>query len=942
MNGMKPLSRCLALAFGGSLVIASASVYAQEAAKQERIEVTGSSIKRIEAESALPVTVIKREDIARTGATTVTELLDKVSANNGGGYNLSLALGDAGRPGFSGASLRGLGSTNTLILLNGRRMAVYAFDGGGVNLNALPLEVVDRIEILRDGASAVYGSDAIAGVINVITRKDYQGLQMGAGASIPEAKGGRSYEGQMTFGWGDLAKDRVNVFGTIQYNKYDNLKASDRSFSKSAFIPSEGVNRLSSNAFPANFTNAAGALRNPYAPYYSLPAGSSTASPGTNAGFPANGSALGCSPPVSFGTWDGERRCRFDYASVIDIVPPSDRLSFFSKATFQINEDNQLFAEASISRNKYKFVISPTPASEATTKPDALTGATAQLLYPATGPYYPGTNGIPNPTGATGDLNLYYRTIDLGGRRNDTTATEGRFLVGATGTLVGWDYNTGLSHSESKASDSYISGYVAESKLIPAMYTGLINPFGYNTGAGLDLLKSTQVTGVVREAKSSRDTFDLRGSRELTQLPAGPLAMAAGVEYRREKFDDNPSPVLNTGDIIGGAGEQLPVKSSRNVSGVFGELSIPIVKSVEAQLAARFDKYSDFGNTTNPKLSLRWQPNPAFLLRGSAGSGFRAPTLPELFTQPSRTNSGGAYDDPLYSAQIGCGAADPASAKYCGAQLGVKNSGNTALKPEKSTQFNLGVVIEPSKNLSAEFNLFQIKQRDVIGLISGDTKIQDYIDNFDNATLTSTSVYSNDVFTRIDPVSGARVIDYALARFENLIDQVTRGVDFSIKYKLPKFEAGTFGLNWDGTYLISQKQTVNAPTGKTTVEVVDTFATFGPVLRLKYNATLTWEKGPWGGSLAYNWQSSYSDQNGGPGPLLFATPDRTVGIYETFDLQGKYDGIKGLALTAGIRNVLDRKPPFTNVNAYFQVGFDPTYSDPRGRTFYTSANYKFY
>ena len=236
-----------ALGAGAATTLLAVPAYAQQTQKIEKIEVTGSNIKRIEGESALPVTVISRDDIQKSGVTTAAELLDKVSATNAGGYNVSKGVGDSGTPGLSAVSLRGLGNTNTLILLNGRRLSNYAFNsagGGTVNLNQIPLAAVERVEILKDGASAIYGTDAIGGVINFILRKDYTGIELDAYGTMTEQGGGnvRRYTG--TVGFGDINKDRFNVLASLGYQKDTPLKASERKqFAGTAIRPDLGTLR---------------------------------------------------------------------------------------------------------------------------------------------------------------------------------------------------------------------------------------------------------------------------------------------------------------------------------------------------------------------------------------------------------------------------------------------------------------------------------------------------------------------------------------------------------------------------------------------------------------------------------------------------------------------------------------------------------------------------
>ena len=944
----KSLARSLRIAFGTSvagLALVSASASAQEVQKGERVEVTGSSIKRIDGESALPVTVIRRDELDKLGVTTASELLDRITSNNGGGYNATLALGDAARPGFSGASLRGLGSTNTLVLLNGRRLAVYAFDGGGVNLTSIPIAALERVEILRDGASAVYGSDAIGGVINFITRKDYAGGSVEAAYYSTDNKGGNYGSGTATLGFGDLNTNGFNVFGVFDWRKQGGIAAAQRSFGKTAYIQAEGVNRLSSNSIPATVSTAGGLL-NPYAPRYTPPGGTP------------------CLPPASYGlptVPNGDTRCRYDYASVIDIYNPTETGSALLRGTVQLGANNQFFIEGLHSETRSKFVVSPVPASEATTFNQD------PVLYATTGIYYPGngiTPAIPGNAANTGGYpqgaNLYWRTLAAGPRTEVTKEKTDRLVLGFEGTLFGWDYNVAGLHTQNKVTDSYVDGYLSESKLLrtggltpkqPGYSAAVlaagginpaINPFALTqTAAGQAALNAAKVNQVVRNGKSTRDSVDGRASRELFSLPAGPLAIALGAEFQRQKFDDKPADIFSTGDLIGSGGDLQPVTADRRVSSAFTEVSVPIIRNLDGTVAARFDHYSDFGSTTNPKVTLRFQPTPAVLLRASAGTGFRAPTLPELFTGQTQTNSGGVYNDPLYDSSGGftnggrCAATgQPQQGLYCGAQLKIKQGGNPSLQPEKSHQFSAGFLLEPSRNVSFGADYFYIKQRQQIGIINGDIKIADYIANFNNATRTSSSIYAPDVVTRFDPIANATTIDFTQANYANVAEQITSGIDFSVKLRLPETSFGQFTTGLESTYLTSSKSKLKGAADYT--QNIGLYATFGPVVRYKQVLSLNWDYGPYNAGLYYNWSSSYEDQNPNA-----AGNTRRVGAYETWDLTSSYTAFKSVKVTLGIRNLLDRAPPFSNQNAYFQVGYDPTIGDPHLRTYYARLSYTY-
>ena len=946
-----PIARSLRLAFGGGLAglaLISSPVLAQTTTapadtvqRGERVEVTGSAIKRIDAETALPVTVIRRDDIDKLGVTTASELLDRISSNNGGGYNATIALGDAARPGFSGASLRGLGSTNTLILLNGRRLAVYALDGGGVNLTSIPIAAIERVEILRDGASAIYGTDAIAGVINFITRKDYQGVTVETQYYSTDNQGGNSGSATASGGFGDLSTQGFNVFGVFDWRKQGNIKANERSYSTTSYIPSEGINRTSSNSIPANVSTAAG-LRNPYAPAYV-------------------GRAAACSPPASFGIPAAtSTTCRYDYASVIDIFNPTETATALVRGTVQLNANNQLFVEGLHSESRYKFVISPVPVSEATTFNQD------PVLYPRTGPYYPGNGIVPaipgqaaNSGGYTQGADLYWRSLSAGPRTNVTKERADRGLVGLEGSGFGWDYNVALMHTQDRVTDSYTDGWLSESRLLrtggltpkdPGYSDAVlaaggidpnINPFSVNqTAAGQAAIDAAKVNQTVRVAKSKRDSVDGRASRELLDLPAGPLAVAVGAEFQRQKYEDIPADIFQTGDLVGSGGDLQPISADRRVSSAFAEFSVPIVRNLDGTVAGRFDHYSDFGNTTNPKVTLRFQPTPEILLRASAGTGFRAPTLPELYTGTTQTNSGGVYNDPLYDSSAGGNRCETQpNGIYCGAQLKIKQGGNASLQPEKSHQWSAGFLLEPTRDVSFGADYFYIKQRQQIGIINGDDKLTNasgtgYIDLYNPVTRTSSSTYAGDIVTRFDPITGTTVIDYVSAAYANVAEQITSGVDFSARFRFPVTAFGQFTAGLESTYLINSKQRLKGNNDYT--QNIGVYATFGPVLRYKQILSLSWDYGPWNAAAFYNWSSGYQDQN-----LNAAGNVRQVGNYETVDVTASYTLMKSLKATLGVRNLFDRNPPFSNQNAYFQVGYDPTIGDPHNKTYYARLSYSY-
>jgi iron complex outermembrane receptor protein len=515
--------------------------------------------------------------------------------------------------------------------------------------------------------------------------------------------------------------------------------------------------------------------------------------------------------------------------------------------------------------------------------------------------------------------------------------------------------------STSKATENYVNGLLSETKLLNSTCTDLstpcgplnptytvgtlnpdINPFGLNDATGLAALRSALILQPTRISKSTRDSVDGHVSGELMKLPAGPLSASFGFERRKEKFDDNPLPVLSSGDVIGGGGDQQPVNKDRTVSAVFAELSIPIIKNLEGLFQLRYDKYSDFGSTTNPKLGLRWQASPEVVVRASGGKGFRAPTLPDLYGAISQTNTGGSFNDPYYEARVGdCFTATGAPSAnfnpaYCQAQLTVKQGGNPNLGPEKSTQWNFGLALQPNRDWSATIDFWSIKVKGQIAIADPDALLSDFISQFlvnpNIAYDASTAKLSTAGKAAINAgASGVGIVknaatgnlDYVSAQYNNLGSINTRGVDVSVKGTLARTSYGEFRASWDLSYLTKEDQDG--------FNLVGGYSQFGPVKRVKHALSTDWDYGAWNTNVSYHWESSYKDIG----------DTRTVAPWEYFDLAVSYRGIKNLTLNAGIQNIFNNNPPYSRQNDYFQVGYDPTYADPRGRTYVLGLRYTF-
>ena len=890
----------------------------------EEVIVTGSSIKQINGETALPVQVLKREDIERTGATTVEELFHDIAAASSAGATVAAQSTGNQVGAISTISLRGLGSSRTLILVNGKRTAVYG--GGSVNqagnsvdISSIPVASIERVEILKDGASSVYGSDAIAGVVNFILRENFQGAEVSASGGTPTEAGGGQQETLAAYlGHGDLVRDRYNAALGFNFSHNSTLLGADRAFA-TRYSPGYGNDVTSGFAFPANVAIPA----NPV-----LPKG------GTR-----NPLAGSCSPSlndVNFPT-----QCRFDNSPYDSLDPEVTRYSVSFNGQLAVIDGGQVYTEDSFSRVKTWTTVQPVPlsyqnpifasdpyygylANLLATQYPGLKGVTAgegAFLLPPGSPYYPAAFAARN--GVAGQpLNLIYRDFANGPRLTEDTADTTRVAVGFRGDTEGWDYDTFFLYSQVKVHEDLLAGYALYSKMMPLLDTGVINPFGPTTDPNaLAEAQSDTFVGQDFASRTSITSLNGRISRELMSLPGGPLSAALGGEVRHETFEYDPAQAIQTGDIAGEGGNQLPESATRNVESAFVEFNGYALKSLQLDAAVRFDNYQGIGNTVNPKGSVRWQPVPWLLFRGSAGTGFRAPSLTDLYaSQATSVTSNGTRD------WIKCPTFD-SNNPACSFQFTTVLGGNPHLTPEKSQSYTLGAVFQPVRDLSVDVDSFWIflKNQIVFGGLSYATIMQS----------AATEVQYASFITR-DANGNVVSINQTNA---NLFKSSVSGFDVDLKYRLDLGRAGSLNLYGDSTYYY--RYVVQNANG-TWTSVVDQGLTpvttnGGVVSRFRYNVTAGYELGPWGLSLTQNYQKRYHDT-----AASISGATRFVEPYDTLDGQMYYTPTKSLRVTLGVTNLFNRVPPYANYAATannFIGGYDISYGDPLLRFVYLRATY---
>lgn len=865
----------------------------------ERVEITGSAIRRsINDEGALPITVVKVDDLRQSGVSSVEGIIELLSASQSSAP-ASNSIG-SGTGGATYANLRALGANKTLILLNGRRMTAFAFGANAVDLNSIPFAVIDRVEVLRDGASAVYGTDAIGGVINFITKSNYRGGQIVAEVTKPRGEGGDKEGGSVTFGFGDLEKDSFNVWASIDTRRQQRIRALDREFSKTGIIPSRGVNGNSGTTFPGNFAQ--------------------NSTIGT-----ANLTAPNCAPPLSLVNPSNSNACVFDFSSTIDIVPDIKQNTVTGRAALKLAANHILTFEGLATDNKNTSRVAPDP----------VTGITMQPTNPFYPKSFPGLNtSLPVSVG--------WRMVPAGNRTNESNTSAKRAVVDLSGTIGEWDYKLGAIYSRSTANDGAVDGYVNAPFIRTQVGLGNLNPFATATAAQLAIIEQAKRRGIFAYAVGETRGFDVRASRDLFALPGGNAAIAVAAEARKETYrnDTNDDVVL----AIPSAGRSPNhVGGDRTVKAVGVEMLLPVLKTVEVQLALRTDDYSDAGRTTNPKIGIRFQPIKEVLLRGSYNKGFHAPGLDDLYAPQTVTFSAGAKNDPLLCDANGKAIASlgGVQGRDCGLQPQVQNGGSPTLKPEKSKTWTVGAAFEPLKDLTFSVDYWQIKMSDQIGTLPIDTLIANYTRytaNFVRCNTLPVSVQDN--LNRCQGLDrNSNAIGYIITTNDNIGAVNIKGFDLSAGYNTKLGSFGQIALSYDGTYTKSYKYQTNP--SDPYKENVGVFIDGSPVFKWKHNVSAAWTMDNWGARMSLRNQSGYRDQNDPSTVVGGASFYGDVSSYTLVDLSGTYKFTKTTTFTLGVKNLFDKNPPFSNQSQRSQRGYDPRYTDPTGRALFVRAAYGF-
>jgi iron complex outermembrane recepter protein len=843
----------------------------------QEIIVTGSRIARgSDFESPSPVFTVDRESIERSGYNNLQQLMEKLPENGVGAFSTRGNNQDSTANGAASISLRGLGADATLVLVNGRRVAISSFaenlTTSFVDINTIPVSAIERVEVLKDGSSAIYGSDAVAGVVNVILRDNFEGFE--TSASYGSADG--YDETAASAIWG-INGDDSNVTFIVDYFKNSTLFNNERGTLGTANQTAlGGVDFRSGRGFPGTFVVTEPILRQEL----------QVADPAC--------------PPASLraGVDDDGRpftACRYDFGIWAVLIPEAERTGVTVLGHQALGGDVELFGELAVQHNNSFVQGAPTP----------LDGG-AGLIVPVNHPGNPFDNDI------TGDIVVAaFRTEDAGPRQFDVETDNLRGVLGLRGSVGEWSWEVAAqrARSESQQTGDRSQGWVRVDFLQEQINAGNYNPFGAtrNSREVIDAI----TTSLVRRGQSDLQMYDAQISGDLLGLPAGTVRMAAGVEYREESVSDIPDDQFQRGLIFGT--EAVSAAAARDNAAAFVEFAVPVLTSLELSIAARYDDYSDFGDTTNPKVAMRWTPMESLALRASWGTGFRAPSLAQIGLGPSQ-------ESVFFVDTFGC--AD--SAALCGPlDRVITFTGNANLEAEESESLNLGAAWRPSDAMEITVDFWDIVQENKVDK-----------EPFGFAYDRSCNDQASTVCVRGTPLQGDTLgpIQTINLSFNNIGEQRTSGIDLGGYFG---FDVGSgrlaLGLNY--SHLLEfERVELNADATAFVTRIL-TGEYEHPVSRARFTAD--WGNDIWGINAAVNHVGEFEDTPDADfdGTLDFDTvTTREVEAFTTVNLQLRYTGIDNVKMLLGIDNVLDELPPFAAGDGDSDIfGYVQNLHNPLGR-----------
>lgn len=923
---------------------------AQEATTLDRIQVTGSRIRSVDAETSQPILTLTRTEIEKQGLTSVAEVLQRVSAN-GSAINRTF---NNGGDGSAEVSLRNLGSARTLVLVDGRRWVTSL--GGAVDLNTIPAAIIERVEVLKDGASAIYGSDAIAGVINVITRSDYEGAEFRTHYGQFNQGDGERTSVDATFG---VNNERGNLVVNLARVEEEAVMAGDRAISRD---PVYGLGSSQYSGYGADGKIWNGVPGDPAAlgNYLNIGSGATGVGPAGQQRYDLD----------QFTPWTAAENA-YNFAVDNYLLTPQTRTSAYIKGHYELTDNVRFRADALYNERRSEQQLAGFPLHGG-----AAFGAPGQTM---SGDSY--FNPYNTAYGGDGRAVQWSHRLTEQARVYQQNVKTFHTYVGLEGNFefadryFGWDI--GYNFNKSDQTDRQIGdanmtnvalavgpSEVRDGRVVcvdspgGAVIDGCVpfNPLSPAGGVTQEMLDYILFTAQdVYQNRSESITGNLTG--ELFQLQGGMAGFAVGFESRRESGFDSPDAFVAAG-LSSGNGRQ-PTAGAYDLDEVYGELLLPILSDVtgadllEVSLASRYSDYSNFGSTTNSKAGFKWKPYQDLLIRGNWAQGFRAPSITNMFR--------GLADSYISFGDI-CSAdfdgRTPTIAANCAADgvpadfIQRTNSGdgyfgqtvfpfslggNPNVGPEKSTSKTLGFVFSPSfaQGLDVSVDWWSIRITDAISSPGAATIL-------DRCYAEGDASYCS-LFTRR---ADDHQIDYMLIAPLNVAQIEAEGWDVNFNYRLPETGFGSFAFMLDSSYL-SKWESQSSP-GQDFVNYVGIYTDRNPTWRLRSNASLDWSLG----DLGISWMARYNsglDEACGPGGSLCTDPDRRtadgpaprnhMGSVTYHDVQARYNTPWNGTVRLGVNNVFKKEAPISF--QAFANSFDPQYDIPNSRYMYIEYQQRF-
>ncbi|UXI66260.1 TonB-dependent receptor domain-containing protein [Tahibacter amnicola] len=951
-------------------VVAQTQTPDGETNRLEPVVVTGSRIKRVDMETSQPVLTLERIDLERTGLTSVYDVLSELTTN---GASYGLQVNSANTSGSSTVDLRGCGANRTLVLVNGRRW-VAELDGS-VDLSTVPFAAIERVEVLKDGASSIYGADAICGVVNITLRDTFDGAQATVYVGEYDKGDGRRESYDAT--WGG-SNETTSLLINLAHTHQESVMDGDREIS---FAPLYGFPPNTSFPGRASPTNPYGSFNVPGRGLLTLDRSATGCRPNQP-----------CAPSVGlsdFRPYDN-RTDGYNFAPENYLLQPQDTQSVFGAVRHQLTDNIRLRADMLYNERTSQARLAAQP----------LTGVRLDA------------NSIYNPFGVTLTGVAFRPTINP--RTYNVDQDTVRYSVGLDGQFdlwdrgFYWDVNYGYADNQlvqikrgffhsalfaQATGPSFIEAGVARCGTPDAPIAGCV-PFNLAGGqAGLTPEMFSAVTVAPRNVtyqESNNATANISG--EILELPGGMLSFAAGLEYRKEAGYFDPDPLTQSGQVLGDV-PATPTRGSYDLTEAYLELAVPLLrdvpfaKSLELSLATRHSDYSNFGTTNNPKAGLRWQVVDDLMFRGSYSEGFRAPSISELFAGQATgypnamdpCSSGSSIFQESADVRARCAAAGvPTDYDQSAAQVRYTSGGNPNLEPETARTRTLGFVYSPGyvEGLSVMLDWYRLQIANNIGSLGAQSILDDcYIGNVTERCALITRDLAGTEFGNPGEIRQVLGIN---RNFDAGLE--VEGYDFTIDYRFAT-GVGDFQLNWDNAYIAyygdlnqparGERNGDDAPSSGNQVGTQFNNSAAGSLWRLQSRLSATWSRDSWTATLGATYTSAVQENCNGVANTaanlgqpelsrLCSNPDRVINIYEGtgesissrpsrqaentldatwyFDAQGSWKTPWNGRITAGIRNLFDKDPPVCF--SCFANNFESNYRIP-GRFYYMSYQQTF-